>query len=129
LISLHSDYDGLFISRDKYKLDDFEFTTNLTSNNIASERYFKRQVQDWLNDGNPKLFRSPTEGNFIVRILNVNLTPEDRLGRMIHIFKATAYEIEEFSIENLEKYNIIDSRENLSTLTRLSTVNLIEFSK
>ena len=128
LISLHTDYDGLFISPDKYTLDEWEFTTNLTSNNIASERYFKRQTQDWLNDGNPKLFRSPTEGNFIVRILNVSLSPEDRLGRMLHTFKATAYEIGEFSIENLEKYGIIDSRENLSTLTRWSTINLIEFS-
>jgi hypothetical protein len=42
LISLHSDYDGLFISPNKYTLDEWEFTTNLTSNNIASERYFKR---------------------------------------------------------------------------------------
>ena len=129
LISLHSDYDGLFISPNKYTLDEWEFTTNLTSNNITSERYFKRQVQDWLNDGNPKLFRSPTEGNFIVRILNVSLSPEDRLGRMLHTFKATAYEVGEFSIENLEKYGIIDSRENLSTLTRWSTINLVDFSK
>ena len=129
LISLHTDYDGLFISPNKYTLDEWEFTTNLTSNNIASERYFKRQVQDWLNDGNPKLFRSPTEGNFIVRILNVSLSPEDRLGRMLHTFKATAYEVGEFSIENLEKYGIIDSRENLSTLTRWSTINLVDFSK
>ena len=129
LISLHSDYDGLFISPNKYTLDEYEFTTNLTSNNIASERYFKRQVQDWLNDGKPKLFRSPTEGNFIVRILNVSLSPEDRLGRMLHTFKASAYEVGEFSVENLEKYNIIDSRENLSTLTRWATIDLKKFSE
>jgi len=48
---------------------------------------------------------------------------------MLHTFKATAYEVGEFSIENLEKYGIIDSRENLSTLTRWSTINLVDFSK
>lgn len=127
LISLRSDEEGLFMSKDSYEWDEVE--SDLTSKNITSERLFKRAVQDWLNNGNPKLFRSPTEGNFIVRLLNVSLTPNDKLGRMIHSFKATAYEIEEFNIKNLEKFNIIDSTENLSTLTRWTTIDLKQFSK
>lgn len=127
LISLQTDTEGLFLSTESYETD--EIVTDLTSKNIASERYFKRSVQDWLNDGNPKLFRSPTEGNFIVRLLNVSLTPNDKLGRMIHSFKATAYEIGAFNTENLEKFHIIDSTENLSTLTRWTTIDLKEFSQ
>jgi hypothetical protein len=60
--------------------------------------------------------------------LNVSLTPNDKLGRMIHSFKATAYEIGPFDIDSLEKYGIIDSTENLSTLTRWTTVDLKEIS-
>jgi hypothetical protein len=48
-------------------------TTNLTSYNITAERIFKLAVLEWLNNGKPKLFRSPTEGNYIVRLLNVSL--------------------------------------------------------
>jgi hypothetical protein len=51
--------------------------TDLTSENFMSERYFKLSVLDWLTDGKPKLFRSASEGNYIVRLLNVSLSPSD----------------------------------------------------
>ena len=126
LLSLLTDSEGLFLNTSNYVLDDV--STDLTSQNIASERYFKRSVLEWLNNGYPKLFRSPTEGNFIVRIMNVSLTPIDTLGRMLHSFKATAYEVGNFTIDNLNKYGIIDNKEKLSTLTRWTTINLVEKS-
>ena len=126
LLSLLTDSEGLFLNTSNYVLDDV--STDLTSQNIASERYFKRSVLEWLNNGYPKLFRSPTEGNFIVRIMNVSLTPIDTLGRMLHSFKATAYEVGNFTIDNLNKYGIIDSKEKLSTLIRWTTINLVEKS-
>lgn len=126
LLSLLTDSEGLFLNTSNYVLDDV--STDLTSQNIASERYFKRSVLEWLNNGYPKLFRSPTEGNFIVRIMNVSLTPIDTLGRMLHTFKATAYEVGNFTIDNLNKYGIIDSKEKLSTLIRWTTINLVEKS-
>ena len=126
LISLQSDEEGLFLNPESYEWDDVK--SDLTSKNITSERIFKRQVLDWMNNGNAKIFRSPTEGNFIVRLLNVSLTPNDTLGRMIHSFKATAYEIGAFNMDNLEKFGIVDSSENLTTLSRWTTVDLKEFS-
>ena len=72
------------------------------------ERKFKMEVLNWLNNGEPKLFRSPSEGIFLVRLLNVSLSPVDSLGRMLHSFSATAYEIDECTPELLkEKYNIL----------------------
>ena len=50
------------------------------------------KVLEWLNNGDPKLFRSPAEGNFVVRLMNVSLSPEERLGRMLHSFSCTVYE-------------------------------------
>lgn len=82
-------------------------TTDLISSNIAQERNFKLEVLEWLTNGEPKLFRSPTEGNYLVRLLNVSLSPEDTVGRMLHTFNCTAYEIAEYSYDTLEEYGII----------------------
>ena len=83
------------------------FDTNLTGANIQLEREYKMEMLSWLNNGQPKVFKSPTEGNFIVRLMNISLTPEDRLGRMLHSFTATAVEIAEYNTENLIKYNLL----------------------
>jgi len=83
------------------------FSTNLTGENIANERNFKLEVLNWLTNGKPKLFKSPTEGNYIVRLLNTSLSPNDTLGRMLHTFSSTAYEIAEYSYENLVSFGFI----------------------
>jgi hypothetical protein len=85
-----------------------EITTNLTADNIEKERDFKLKVLEWLNNGKPKIFRSSTEGIYIVRLMNVSLSPNDTLGRMLHTFNATAYEIDECNISNLLKYNLLN---------------------
>ena len=79
---------------------------NLTGENIYGERYFKLKVLDWLTDGQVKLFRSPTEGSYLVRLLNVSLQPQDPLGRMLHSFTCVAYEIDELTSENLRAFGI-----------------------
>lgn len=83
------------------------YETNLTATNIAAEREYKMKVLKWLNNGKPKVFKSSTEGNFIVRLSGVSLIPEDKLGRMLHSFQCTATEIAEYNIKNLKKYNLM----------------------
>lgn len=102
LISYQMDEDNYFFDHSGYNP-----TTNLTSENLNQEREFKLKAYEWLNNGEPKLFRSPTEGNYIVRLMNVSLTPNDTLGRMIHTFNATAYEVADFNYDNLSSYNFI----------------------
>lgn len=68
-------------------------TTELTNYNYAAERKFKLAVLEWLTNGEPKLFRSPAEGNYVVRLMNTSLSPNDTLGRMLHTFSSTGYEI------------------------------------
>ena len=70
----------LYQNRYTQKSKDIEFkssNTDLISENIRLERQFKLEVLDWLTNGEPKLFKSPNEGNYIVRLLNVSLTPND----------------------------------------------------
>jgi hypothetical protein len=83
------------------------FTNNLTNDNFTLERDFKLEVLNWLNDGKPKLFRSAAEGNYLVRLMSVSLTPEERLGRMLHTFNATAYEMAPCTAKSLLEHDII----------------------
>lgn len=113
------------IYQEKEIIDDIKSkTTNLTSDNIYLERNFKLEVLEWLTNGQPKVFRSPTEGNYIVRLMNVSLVPNDTLGRMIHTFNCTAYEVAENDYENLEKYNFIKANAIIQPSLRWLSVDL-----
>ena len=114
LISLLMDDNGKFISgiigkdsavRWQTPSEATEITyksqTNLTDENIYNERMFRDEVLLWLTNGKPKLFRSSTEGNYLVRLMNVSLTPNDTVGRMLYTFNSTAYEIGDSSFKNL----------------------------
>lgn len=116
LISYQMDEENLFSN--EYPLSPIRKTTGasqndnfsmtaLNSTNMSKERNFKLQVLEWLNNGKPKLFRSPSEGNYIIRLMNVSLAPNDQLGRMIHTFNSTAYEIADCTYENLAYYDFI----------------------
>lgn len=117
LISMTMDPDSQFIQLSDTTrshtagnlADGTDSLTNLTGNNFYKERIFKTEVLNWLINGKPKVFRSPAEGNFIVRLMNVSLTPNDTLGRMLHTFNCTAYEVAEYNSENVEKYNLMPS--------------------
>jgi hypothetical protein len=107
-------YGDIYRQSTKSKIDSLTYaSTSLSSLNFQKEKEFKLEVLEWLNNGKPKLFKSPAEGNYIVRLMNVSLSPNDTLGRMLHTFNSTAYEIAENSYENLEKYGIINL-ENIS---------------
>ena len=85
---------------------------NLTTTNFMAEREFKHFVLSWLTDGKPKLLRTPAEGNFIVRLMNTSMSPNDTLSRMLHTFTSTAYEIAEYNTDNLIAFNIIENCTN-----------------
>ncbi|MEG0775836.1 hypothetical protein, partial [Clostridium sp.] len=78
-------------------------------NNTVLEREFRNRVEEFLLDGKPKLFKSPTEGNSIVRIMDVNMTPNQQLGRLIYDFSCNIIEVDSFNVFNLNKYNIQES--------------------
>jgi hypothetical protein len=78
-------------------------TINLSNDNLEKEKYFKLEVLEWLNNGKSKLFKSPSEGNYIVYLLNTNLTPIDSLSRMLHSFSCNAYEISNYNYESMKE--------------------------
>lgn len=127
IISLHADdyltffekrADGYYykgekmIDKEKYEVETYRtdvdtFDFNLTANNYFIERIFRDKVEEFLNDGNCKLYKSPTEGNIVVALMNVTMTPNDAVSRLVFGFSATAYEIMDSSLTNLDEYGII----------------------
>lgn len=87
------------------------------------ERQFKLAVEQWLNNGKPKLFRSAAEGNYLIRLMNVSLSPENKLARRLHSFSATGYEIADLNFDNLKLYNMnaSDKYEAISVIAGLNT--------
>ena len=75
-------------------------------NDIIYEKMFRDKVIEFLYKDNVKLFKSTPEGNRLVKIMNVNLTPEAGLGRYIYSFSCDAIEIAKPSVENLLEYKI-----------------------
>lgn len=79
-----------------------------TENDWMYEKLFKDKVSEFLYDGQPKLFRSATEGNFIIKLMDVSLSPNATLGRRIVSFTATAYEMADCTVDNFKKYGILE---------------------
>lgn len=94
---------GSSITRTSFVID-----TNLTDDNIFIERKFREKAEEFLNDFDYKLYKSPTEGNIVIGLLNVSMTPNATLGRMIFDFSATAYEVMENTLDNLNEIGVID---------------------
>ena len=84
-----------------------EFSTALTAENFKKEKDFKLEVEKWLMNGKPKLFRSAQEGNYIIRLMNISLSPNTTVGRMLHTFSATGYEIDNFNTDTIKKYKFL----------------------
>ena len=122
LISTQEDEDGLFLTKREYFGKETENYTIYEENeyrdeytienyNYFWERGFREELVKWLNDGEPKLYRSMTEGLMVVMLTDINLTPNKTLSRRLYDFTATVYEIADGnSLDNLNTlgiYNVI----------------------
>lgn len=117
LISIVEDEQELFIKKDRLYSDtenkevlaDYKnlYDENRQSNEIYFlEKQFRDKVEQWLNNGKPKLFKSLTEGNMIVNLLDVSLSPKEELYRLLYSFSSNAYEISENTFDMFNKFNL-----------------------
>lgn len=118
LISFEMDESQLFTSLEELFGENLKLYTSYNNahritdaNNIMYEKLFKDKVIDFLYSEQPKLFRSATEGNFIVKVMDASFSPNATLGRRIVSFTATAYEVADCTIENFKKYNILEGND------------------
>ena len=116
MISAQEDENNLFMDEEDYYGDMYQNYTIYNENNGINENYnylweraFRQELVKWLNDGEPKLYRSKTEGLMVVMLTDINLTPNKTLSRRLYDFSATVYEIQDGnSLELLDSLGIYD---------------------
>lgn len=89
------------------------------------ERDFRQKVETFLYNNKVKLFRSLTEGNMLIKLMNITLTPKQELGRLLYSVDATAIEIDEATIEKLDYYGI----QEIGTYNPNITFNEVELGQ
>ena len=108
-------------NNEQVKYADVRNQVNLYVNqyDYTYERLFREKVQEFLYDDKIKLFKSLQEGNILVKLLNISLTPKNNLGRLLYSFSAQAVEIDEPTLVNLNNYGlqIIGQYEQTITFT------------
>lgn len=75
-------------------------------NDFIYEKNFRDKIYEFLYKNKVKLFKSTTQGNILIKIMDINFQPNAVLGRRIYSFSATAIQIDESNIENYNKYQI-----------------------
>ena len=83
------------------------YITNNYNTMYTNERLYRDWLVNWLNDGTPKVLKTANEGLFLVRLTNLNLTPNREVGRIIYSFSCSFTEIADVSIDNLVKYKFL----------------------
>lgn len=93
-------------------------------NDSTYEKDFRKRVLQFLYNNDIKLFRSRSEGNMLVKLMNITLNP--KLQGHIYTFNCTVQQIDEDSYDNYIKYNIqdlgqytIENSYNITTLGQL----------
>ena len=119
LISFWMDENKLFCDKqDVYQYEDvidlydrYNTIHNIKQYDYIYERDFRNKVLEFLQDGEFKLFKSPTEGNIIVRLMDINCVPNQSLDRMLYSFSANASEMADNTIDNYIKYGFCTLRD------------------
>ena len=119
LITFFNDYNDTFTSKDELYGDAasplyaaYNETQNITDfNDYVHEREFREKIIQFLYADNIKLFKTLTEGNVLVKLMNVSLSPQQSLGRYLYSFSCEAYEIAADTFDNYLYYNIIEKEQ------------------
>lgn len=70
-----------------------DYENHVTRYNYTHERKFRERVEEFLYNNQVKLYKSMQEGNMLVKLMQVSLTPKQELGRLIYTFSGTLYEV------------------------------------
>lgn len=126
LISSQEDEEHLFMNEEDYYGDRYLDYTIYNENNDIDENYnyfweraFRQELVKWLNDGEPKLYRSKTEGLMVVMLTDISLTPNKTLSRRLYDFSATVYEVQDgnslSTLDSLGIYEVHTKSDNQSS--------------
>lgn len=73
---------------------------------MVMQRLWRDKISKWLNDGEPKIMKSEAQGNMLVHLSNVSITPNETLAGLISDFSCTVTEIGPLTEKSLQKYKL-----------------------
>lgn len=122
---------GLFYTKEELLSSELYEKYNLENNindynDIMLEKTFRDKVMDFLLEDRPLLFRSATEGNILIRLMDLSFSPNTQLKNYIYSFGSTAVEIAECNFDNYSKYNIQDIGNINLVVAELKDYQIIE---
>lgn len=137
LIASAMDEDGLFITKTQLYAENESYYANFNVEqeipdyrDLIYEKFFRDKVSNFLYEDDVKLFRSPTEGNIIIKLMDTQFQPNQTLGRRLWSFTSNAYEIDDCNLSNFEKYGIINKEQPdiiiNSTLTPIKKIMILD---
>ena len=131
--SLFTNTSELFENRyNNYKDFKGEIENYTTKYDYTYERKFREKVEEFLYNSKPKLYKSMQQGNIFIKLMEVSLTPKNQLGRLIYSFSATAYQIDEPTINTFNNYGLIHigqfNPNMYTTSTVLKQINSFDFN-
>ncbi len=117
-------YSELFGGLQDSTIDDFyqvhlrDKVDNYKENHIT-EREFRRNFEDWIQDGKAKLYKSSTEGLILVRVVDYKSVPVQQVGRIISNVTFRMVEIADVSHASLVQFGL---RQEFYTDTELRDI-------
>lgn len=87
--------------------EDYNTVKRINTYDYIYEKEFREKVLQFLYSPTPKLFKSASEGNILVRLTDISLSPSQGTARMVYDFSMTATEIGEPTLDNFKKYKLL----------------------
>lgn len=73
---------------------------------MVMQRIWRNKILAWLNDGKPKILKSEAQGNMLVMLTNIKVTPNEPTFGLISDFECTVTEIGKLDEKALQKYKL-----------------------
>lgn len=73
---------------------------------MVMQRIWRNKIVKWLNDGKPKILKSEAQGNMLVMLTDVRVTPNETTFGLISDFSCTVTEIGSLTEKALQKYSL-----------------------
>ena len=105
--------------------NNYRANSNIDLDNSYIERIYKLDVWHWLSNGKIKFFKSSQEGCYLLRLMNVSISPSARLGGLIHSFDSQVEEIGDVSdLEEVRYFGLLpeDETEEVKNVQRVNTI-------
>ena len=75
-------------------------------NDILLEREYRAEAIKFLQSGRVFLFKSPAEGNILVRLIDFSFSPKGEINNLVYDFSCEGNEIDDATVKNYDKYDI-----------------------